>query len=248
MRAALISGISGGIGSATAQLFLKEGWSVIGTDIKIDMTPCDNLTCFEFDASDPDQSSHFFSELQAKGITLSALVNNAAIQICKPLIETTPAEWDHVMANNLRSVYLMVKNSYPLMKDSGGSIVNVSSVHANSTSANIAAYAASKGAVVSLTRALSVELAPDNIRVNAILPGAVDTLMLRNGLNRGHLDSYEINDRLQQLADRHLLGRIGNPDEIGEGILFLCDGDKSSFITGQTLVIDGGALAKLSTE
>jgi len=248
MRTALISGVSRGIGLATARLFLKEGWRVIGTDLKMDISPCENLTCHEFDASDPDESSHFFDELKAKGVAVSALVNNAAVQICRPLVQTTPEEWEKVIRNNLSSVYLMVRNSYPLMKESGGAIVNVSSVHANATSANIAGYAASKGAMVSLTRALAIELAPDRIRVNAVLPGAVDTSMLRDGLDRGHLADAGIQDRLNQLGQRHLLGRIGKPDEIAEGILFLSDEERSSFITGQTLVIDGGALAKLSTE
>lgn len=248
MRTALVSGVSRGIGLATARLFLREGWMVIGTDLKMDMPPCENLTSYEFDASDPDESSRFFDELRINGVKITALVNNAAIQICKPLVQTSPEEWEKVMGNNLRSVYLMVRNSYPLMSEAGGSIVNVSSVHANATSANIAAYAATKGAMVSLTRALSIELSPDRIRVNAILPGAVDTTMLREGLGRGHLVGIGIQERLEQLGKKHLLGRIGRPEEIAEGILFLADEKRSSFITGQTLVIDGGALAKLSTE
>ena len=119
---------------------------------------------------------------------LDALVNNAGVQIAKPLLETSVEEWDAVMASNLRSVFLGVKLAHPLLKAAGGgAIVNVSSVHAVQTSANIAAYAASKGGLLALTRAMAIEFAPDNIRVNAILPGAVDTPMLRAGLDRGHL-------------------------------------------------------------
>jgi len=247
MRTVLITGIFGGIGKATAQLFSEQGWRVIGTDTKIDRNHDDEISRFKFDAADPDESSRFFAKLQDEGTFISALVNNAAVQLSKALVETNLEEWDKVLANNLRSTYLMVRNSYPLMKDSGGAIVNVSSVHAMASSANIAAYAASKGALVSLTRALSIELAVDNIRVNAVLPGAVDTKMLRAGLYRRHPGSSGIDVSLQELASRHVLGRIGTPREIAEGILFLADGNKSSFITGQTLVIDGGALAKLST-
>jgi glucose 1-dehydrogenase len=179
---------------------------------------------------------------------IDALVNNAAIQVCKPLIETTPDEWDAVMASNVRSVYLSVRHAYPLMRRHGGAIVNVSSVHAIATSANIAAYAASKGAVVALTRALAIELATDHIRVNAVLPGAVNTPMLHAGLNRGRDDSGNLRELTERLAGRHLMGRVGTPEEIAQAVLFLADDQRSSFMIGQTLVVDGGATVKLSTE
>src|SRR5690606_31806756 len=106
-----------------------------------------------------------------------------------------------VMNANLRAVYLAIQRAYPLLKTAGrAAIVNISSVHAVQTSANIAAYAASKGALMALTRALSIELAPDNIRVNAILPGAVDTHMLRAGLGRGHLSGTNIEEQLSALG------------------------------------------------
>ena len=110
------------------------------------------------------------------------------VQVAKPLVDTTVEEWDVVMATNLRPAFLLAKMAYPLFKAAGGgAIVNVSSVHAVQTSANIAAYAASKGGLLALTRAMAIEFARDNIRVNAILPGAVDTPMLRAGLDRGHV-------------------------------------------------------------
>jgi NAD(P)-dependent dehydrogenase (short-subunit alcohol dehydrogenase family) len=127
-------------------------------------------------------------------------------------------------------------------------VVNVSSVHAVQTSANIAAYAASKGAMLALTRAMAIEFAKDNIRVNAILPGAVDTPMLRAGLNRGHLGGAGELDRLENLARKTVNGRVGQPEEIARAIYFLADESQSSFITGQALIADGGATARLSTE
>jgi NAD(P)-dependent dehydrogenase (short-subunit alcohol dehydrogenase family) len=181
-------------------------------------------------------------------VRIDALVNNAAIQICKPLIETTPEEWDSVMAVNVRSVYLAVRYMHPFMQGHDGAIVIVSSVHALATSANIAAYAASKGALAALTRALAIELSPDRLRVNAILPGAVDTPMLREGLGRGHVKGEKMADLMEQLGAKHLIGRVGRPEEIAEAILFLADSDYSSFITGQALIVDGGATARLSTE
>jgi NAD(P)-dependent dehydrogenase (short-subunit alcohol dehydrogenase family) len=122
----------------------------------------------------------------------------------------------------------------------------VSSVHAIATSKNIAAYATTKGGLLALTRALAIELAP--IRVNAVLPGAVDTPMLRSGLQRGHLQGDDTEDLVKELENKHIMGRIGKPSEIAEAIYFLSDRDRSSFMTGQALVIDGGATARLSTE
>jgi glucose 1-dehydrogenase len=171
------------------------------------------------------------------------------MQIAKPLIETTVEEWDAVMAANLRSVFLGVKLAHPLLKARGGAaVVNISSVHAIQTSKNIAAYAASKGGMLALTRAMAIEFAPDNIRVNAILPGAVDTPMLRAGLDRGHVGRGDIQERLDNLASKTVNGRVGTPQEIAHAIYFLADNEQSSFMTGQALVIDGGATARLSTE
>ena len=153
------------------------------------------------------------------------------------------------MASNLRSVFLGIKLAHPLFKAAGGgAIVNVSSVHAVATSANIAAYAASKGGLLALTRATAIEFARDNIRVNAILPGAVDTPMLRAGMNRGHVQGEDILQRLDNLARKTVNGRVGQPEEIAHAIYFLADETQSSFMTGQALIVDGGATARLSTE
>jgi glucose 1-dehydrogenase len=125
--------------------------------------------------------------------------------------------------------------------------VNVSSVHAVATSINIASYAASKGGLLAFTRAMAIEFAPDNIRVNAILPGAVDTPMLRHSMSRG-LTGSGIQERLDNLAHKTVIGRIGRPEEIARAIYFLADEGQSSFMTGQALIVDGGATARLSTE
>jgi NAD(P)-dependent dehydrogenase (short-subunit alcohol dehydrogenase family) len=201
------------------------------------------------DISEPDAMEAIFSQTRAFSEHLNTLINNAALQIAKPLLVTTVEEWDAVMASNLRSVFLSAKLAHPLLKKAGGgAIVNVSSVHAVQTSANIAAYAASKGGLLALTRAMAIEFAPDNIRVNAILPGAVDTPMLRAGLGRGHTGKGDIHERLENLARRTVNGRVGKPEEIAHAIYFLADEAQSSFMTGQALIIDGGATARLSTE
>lgn len=249
-RTVLITGASGGIGRATVNLFAQSGWRVVGVD-RTEFGPDfpDDGLFVEADISEPEALETIFTRTRAFSPSLEALVNNAAMQIAKPILETSAEEWDAVMASNLRSVFLAVKLAHPLLKTSGaGAVVNVSSVHAVATSAHIAAYAASKGGLLALTRAMAIEFAPDDIRVNAILPGAVDTPMLRAGLTRDHAGEGNLSRRLENLADKTVIGRIGTPDEIAQAIYFLANSDQSSFMTGQALIVDGGATARLSTE
>jgi glucose 1-dehydrogenase len=249
-RTVLITGAAGGIGRATVQLFASSGWRVIGVDRAPfgEPFPTDGVY-IQSDISIEGNLETIFSQAHSYTGALNALVNNAAVQIAKPLLQTSVEEWDAVMASNLRSVFLSVKLAHPLFKAAGGgAIVNVSSVHAVATSANIAAYAASKGGLLALTRAMAIEFAPDNIRVNAILPGAVDTPMLRAGLNRGHVSGGDIQTRLDNLARKTVNGRVGQPIEIAHAIYFLADETQSSFMTGQAMIVDGGATARLSTE
>ena len=246
----LITGAGGGIGRAAVQLFAEKGWRVIGVDRLPYGEGFPANGCFiQADISHPEAAEGIFSQARAFSPTLDALVNNAAVQVAKPLVETTVEEWDAVMASNLRSVFLFVKLAHPLLVAAGGgAIVNVSSVHAVQTSANIAAYAASKGGLLALTRAMAIEFARDNIRANSILPGAVDTPMLRAGLNRGHVGDGDMQSRLDNLARKTVNGRVGKPEEIAHAIYFLADNTQSSFMTGQAMIVDGGATARLSTE
>jgi glucose 1-dehydrogenase len=249
-RILLITGAAGGIGKATVNVFAEHGWRVIGVDRqpKFEGFP-ENGIYIEADISLPEQIEAIYQQVSAFTQTLDAVVHNAAVQIAKPLLNTTAEEWDLVMASNLRSVFLGAKLAHPLLKNQGGgAIVNVSSVHAVATSADIAAYAASKGGLLALTRAMAIEFAPDEIRVNAILPGAVDTPMLRAGLSRGLSGDGTVLDRLENLARKTVNGRVGQPEEIARSIYFLADHTQSSFMTGQALIVDGGATCRLSTE
>lgn len=240
-RVVLITGAAGGIGRTTVALFHEKGWRVIG----VDRSPVyesfpENGLFIQADISEPDQMTAIYERVNQYTDTLEAVINNAALQIVKPLLETSAEEWDLVMASNLRSVFLGAKLSHPLLKNGGGgAIVNVSSVHAIATSPHVSSYAASKGGLLALTRSMAIEFAKDNIRVNAILPGAVDTPMLS-----AHLDKA----RLENLARKTVNGRIGKPLELAHAIYFLADEEQSSFMTGQSMVVDGGATAKLSTE
>ncbi|MFQ5944102.1 MAG: SDR family NAD(P)-dependent oxidoreductase, partial [Anaerolineales bacterium] len=195
-KIALVTGAARGIGSAILQAFKSSGWQVIG----IDKQSAEDL--LQVDAADPEQVEELFNRIQDP---INALINNAAIQLTKSMIDTTPEEWDNVLGTNLRSVFLMSRYAHPHLMRRAGAIVNISSVHAIATSEGIAAYAASKGAVVALTRAMALELAADGIRVNALLPGAVDTPMLRAGMERWS------DIGVDELARRTPLGRIGRP-------------------------------------
>lgn len=249
-RTVLITGSAGGIGRACVALFAEMGWKVIGIDMKDfgQGFPQDGVF-IQADISRADEFPAIFDQVKSAAEVLHAVVNNAAVQVSKPLLETSVEEWDQVIATNLRPVFLSTRYFQPLLARAGdAAIVNISSVHAIQTSANIAAYAASKGGILALTRAIAIEFAQYNIRVNAVLPGAVDTPMLRSGLSRGHLSGPSEEERLDNLARKTVNGRIGKPGEIANAVYFLADGQRSSFMTGQALVVDGGATARLSTE
>ncbi len=247
-RIALITGAAGGIGTAAVEAFNKAGWTVLAVDRSEEGDFPEGTMFFKADVSEPASVTELFEAVRGKTDHLDALVNNAAIQICKPLVEMHVGEWDAVLNTNLRSVFLMVREAFGLLTNAKGSIVNVSSVHAVATSKNIAAYAASKGGMVALTRAMAIEFAEAGVRVNAILPGAIDTQMLREGLSRGHVKGSNIEDQLDDLGHRTVIGRIGDPREIAQSIFFLVDEEQSSFMTGHAMVVDGGATIRLSTE
>jgi NAD(P)-dependent dehydrogenase (short-subunit alcohol dehydrogenase family) len=244
-RVVAITGIAGGIGAATAAVFHDAGWSVAGVDL-VDVagtTPMVAFTTLDLrKANAGDELKAFVATLPG----LDALVNAAAIQGVDRIDATPVAAWDEILAANARGTFLAMQAAYPQLQRSHGAVVNVASVHAIATSAGAASYAASKGAIVALTRAAAIEWAPE-VRVNAVAPGAVDTSMLRQGVQRW-ASANGVDAALESLAARIPLGRIGRPEEIAEAILFLADGRRSSFITGQTVVADGGAMARLSTE
>jgi NAD(P)-dependent dehydrogenase (short-subunit alcohol dehydrogenase family) len=244
-----ITGVAGGIGSATARVFTKAGWHVIGVDRKNVSNLLSGVDRYiSTDISNPDAIRDIFNGISQREGRLDALINNAAVQVVKTLVDTQIEEWDSLMAVNVRSVFLSIKYAYPLLRQDKGSVVNVSSVHAIATSCSMAAYATSKGAILALTRSAALELAADQVRVNTVLPGAIDTQMLRAGLIRGDATAVTVEQRIKELSQKHALGRLGKPEEIAQMILFLADYQKSAFITGQSIIVDGGATAQLSTE
>jgi NAD(P)-dependent dehydrogenase (short-subunit alcohol dehydrogenase family) len=230
---AVVTGAAGGIGAAICDTLEATGWRVIG----IDREPLARPDSLQLDLADAEAVSSTLAELEA----VDALVNNAAIQLFKPIIDTSVAEWDDVLAVNLRAPFLCLRSLANQLIAARGAVVNVSSVHAIATSTSIAAYAASKGGLSAFTRAAALEFAPHGVRINAVVPGAVDTSALSAGFGR------RANAR-RSLIERTPLGRIGQADDVAQGVALLLDGKRSGFMTGQCIVIDGGALARLGTE
>lgn len=248
-RSVLITGATGGIGRASVQHFHQKGWAVLASDIEAPQPALpDGVEFIQADLSKPEELNALCEELSRRQAGLDALVNNAARQITKKLVDTHSEEWDAVQAVNLRAPFLLARALYPRLKTARGAIVNVVSVHAEATSAELGAYAASKGGLLALTRSMAIEFAAGRVRANAVLPGATDTSMLEAGLGRSQIKGKDQAARKADLASRVLLGRLAQPAEIATAIYFLADNEQSAYITGQSLVVDGGALAKLSIE
>jgi NAD(P)-dependent dehydrogenase (short-subunit alcohol dehydrogenase family) len=235
-KTVVVTGACGGIGSAVVELFNHAGWRTVGLDREDSNGRVQPTRFVKCDVADEADVAAGVNAL-ADEAQVDALVNNAAVMVTKDFAELSVADWDLTMDTNVRSAFLLTQALLPKLAASQGGVVNVASVHAIATSRGVAAYAASKGALVALTRATSLDLASSGVRCNAVCPGATDTPMLRAEPAA-----------LQNLIDRTPLSRIATPSEIAEAILFLADSDKSGFITGQTLTVDGGATSRLSTE
>jgi NAD(P)-dependent dehydrogenase (short-subunit alcohol dehydrogenase family) len=236
---AVITGVTGGIGRATAERFVAAGWMVSGVDLA--EAPPPGVTHYlSLDLGGADAQAALGTFLAGLP-RIDALINNAGLQIVKPLLEMTAEEWDRTFAVNLRAAFLAMQLAHPQLKRRHGAVVNVASVHAVATSAGLAAYAAAKGGMAAMTRAAALEFAPDGVRVNAILPGAIETPMLRAGAERLGADG------MRQIERRVPLRRIGEAAEVANAIVFLA-GPESAYVTGAMLTVDGGVLAALSSE
>ena len=194
------------------------------------------------DVSQPEQVRSVVAKTAGQNGRLDIIVNVAAIHPFGTAIETDPETWNRCMAVNVGSIFLMAHFGIPEIKKSGGgSIINLSSVQGHACQRGVVAYAASKGAVHSLTRALALDHAADNIRVNSISPGSIRTPMLARSAAHFAPD-ISSEEAFARFGAAHPMGRIGTPEEVAELAAFLAS-DKAGFCTGGDYLVDGGLLA-----
>jgi NAD(P)-dependent dehydrogenase (short-subunit alcohol dehydrogenase family) len=253
-KVAVITGGASGIGKATAALIAKEGGSVVICDC------CDDAvedTLAEYadrfpsirgqvadvaSAADMERLIRFTVETFGG---IDALVNNAGIQMFGTVVDLGEDDWDRTLAINLKGAFLAAKFAVPeIRKRGGGAIVNVASVHAFATISNRVAYAASKTGLLGLTRAMALDHGPENIRVNVVCPGPVDTPMLRNAWQRIY-PGRPLSELMDELAELLPVGYVGRPEEVAEMIAYLV-GPRSGFVTGGEFKIEGGVSARYS--
>ena len=238
-KVALVTGAAGGIGSALVALFQAEGAIVVATDVV--PLPDGAALSLPLDVTSESAWREAMTQVERDYGRLDVLVNNAGILLSRPLMETTLAEWREVMAVNLDGTFLGLREAMKLMarnrETAGGAIVNIASVAALVAAPTLAAYAAAKGGVVSLTRAAAIAAAEigGGIRINAVCPGFTDTAMI-DRIAAGFGKPEEIKAKL---ARRQPLGRLCTPEEVAEAALYLAS-DAARYVTGTTLTVDGG--------
>src|SRR5499433_766576 len=242
-KVCIITGGGSGIGRATALLFAGEGARLVVADKHAANAQAVASQCASKGAqaiASAADVKRIIAAAVERFRRLDILVNNAGYGIPGSVVETDEDAWDALMAVNVRGVFLCSKYAIPAMKaNGGGTIVNTASVVAAVGIANRAAYCASKGAVAALTRAIAIDHVGDGIRCNAIAPGTIDTPYFDDILRK----STDREATRKALAARQLLGRLGTPEEIAAGILFLAS-DESRFATGTILTLDGGMTAQ----
>ncbi len=239
----IITGAKSGIGLATAICFADEGAKVVVADIRDAHQEVSEITkrgakalFIQVDVSNEPQVTTLIEKTVSTYGRLDILVNNAGIELAKKIIDTTEAEWDRLMNINLKSVFLCSKAAIPIMRRNGGGvIVNVASELGLVGGSEIAAYSASKGGVVQLTKSMAIDHADDGIRVNCVAPGPVSTPLLEAIIEA----SSNPEEARQSIVGRTLLKRLARAEEIANVIVFMAS-DESSYITGSVLVVDGG--------
>ena len=249
-KLAIVTGGAAGIGRAICELFSEEGARVVIADIDRDgghetaglIGDAGGEALFvETDVSDEAQVASLVDATVEKYGGINVLVNDAAAFVFGKVEDVTPDQWERVLGVNVLGPAYTVKHSLPHLRAAGGgSIVNIASISGFVAQTAFVPYNASKGALLQLTRCLALDLAPDNIRVNCVCPGAI--LTQATELHR-QFTGEDRDQFLTDAANSNFLKRHGRPREIAYGALFLAS-DESSFMTGQPLIIDGGATAQ----
>ena len=246
-KVVIVTGAGSGIGRATAIAFAQAGASVAVVDINLEKAEgtaaeingmSGNAQAIQADVAEESDWIKIVSQVKQKFGRINILFNNAGIGGGKPLVDLDVADWDRLMAVNLRGVFLGCKTVLPaLIESGGGAIVNMSSSTAGwDTIHGGGAYMASKAGVSQITKSLALEAAPHAIRVNAVCPGIIETRLssAQAGADESAQDAFF--DRFRQ---RIPLGRVGQPEDVASAVLFFAS-DEARHITGSTLLIDGG--------
>ncbi|MFN3147299.1 MAG: SDR family NAD(P)-dependent oxidoreductase [Paracoccaceae bacterium] len=244
-KTVLITGAAGGVGLATVRAFLDEGARVVAADMAPSMpdslaalAPAGDRLCYlGGDLREARDIARIVSGAGAfAGGPVEVCVNNAGITHRAEFLDMDVADFDRVLAVNLRAPFLLGQAVARALADAGrpGAIVNIGSVNAQVALPDNAAYVASKGGLLQLTRAMALALAPHGIRVNMVAPGSIDTPLQRSGQSR----SPELRRRV---LSRTPLGRLGRPEEVADAILYMAS-PRSSYVTGECLFVDGGRL------
>ncbi|HEU0205730.1 MAG TPA: glucose 1-dehydrogenase [Pseudolysinimonas sp.] len=255
-KAALVTGGSQGIGQGIALTLARHGASVVVHGLTSDFVE-DTVRMIRdaggravgiAGAIQEEETSRAAVELAlAEYGRLDILVTAAGIQRFGDVVSTTPAVWDEVFDVNVRGVYFAAHHALPAIRQVGGSVTMISSVQGVANENQVAAYAASKGALNALTRGMAIDEGAFGVRVNAVLPGSVDTPMLRRSASQASDGTQEGEDAVVRLwGTSHPLGRVGTPAEVGEVVSFLAS-SAAGFVTGAEIRVDGGLLTRIAT-
>ncbi|MGH3728310.1 MAG: SDR family NAD(P)-dependent oxidoreductase [Micromonosporaceae bacterium] len=237
-KVVIVTGAGSGIGRAIAERFLAAGAEVVAADLKLDGAPADAMPV-KTDVSVPDDVDRLVTATFEAHGRVDVLCNNAGIGSTSTVLSCSVEEWDRVFAVNVRGVFLGIRAVLPhMLRQHSGVIVNTASAAGLVGLPHRAAYCASKGAVIALTKQVAVEVAGTGVRCNSICPGTVDTPWVNSLLDQA--DDREA--RRRALIARQPVGRLGSAEEIAAAALYLAS-DEASFVTGAQLVIDGGLTA-----
>jgi NAD(P)-dependent dehydrogenase (short-subunit alcohol dehydrogenase family) len=241
-RVALVTGGTGGIGTAICKRLAKEGAVVIAADRHAPNVELpDGIFFHDLDVTQEDSVTKLMDSVEYNQGKIDILVNAAGIEIEKTIEDTSLDDWNRIFAVNVTGTFLVSKYALPLMRKTGaGSIINFGSYDGFIADPQLAAYCATKGAVHALTRAMACDHGPENIRVNAICPGYIDTPMLQSFFG----DSGDIESLQQAVRDVHPMRRYGTPDDIA-GLVNWLAGDEARYASGQLWVLDGGLTAQV---
>jgi NAD(P)-dependent dehydrogenase (short-subunit alcohol dehydrogenase family) len=248
-KVAIVTGGNSGIGRAISEVFAREQARVVvgarnvekgNRTVEAIQKKGGTAMFVRTDLQDSSQVKHLVEEAVTKYGTVDIVCHCAGTELVKLLVDTTEEEWDMVMDTNAKGAFLISKYALPhMIAKKKGAIINISSQLGFVGFERFSAYCASKGAIIQLTKAMALEYSRYGIRINCVCPGAIDTEMVDREL--AHFENPS--ELRKKIMDDHPIGRIGRPEEVAEAVLFLAS-ERSSFIVGESLVVDGGYLIK----